>query len=46
MYANSFNKAFAQWIERGMVEDPGYMAMLTYGLVPIALRDAVQPGRF
>lgn len=43
MYANSFNKAFAQWTERGMVEDPRYMAMLTYGLVPIALRDAVQP---
>lgn len=43
MYANCFNKAFAQWTERGMVEDPGYMAMLAYGLVPAALRDAMQP---
>lgn len=41
-FANTFNKAYAWWLRRGMAFDPRKMARLTYELVPAALKNAME----
>jgi AcrR family transcriptional regulator len=41
-YANTFNKVFATWLQKGLKEEPAYMAKLTLGLVPQELYNALE----